>query len=128
MIIVGGLQMLNVPINLVLFKLGSEPYIVYIVAVVISQFCLFARLIILKHNIGFDVNLFLRKVYRNVFMVCVASCLLPIYVCSYLEESITGFLIISLISIVSIILVEYYIGLSKVEREYVKKKLDQILD
>lgn len=47
-IIVGGLQMLNLPISYILLSLGAIPETVLIVAVLISQCCLMARLYMLK--------------------------------------------------------------------------------
>ena len=50
-IIVGGLQMLNLPISYILLSLGAIPETVLIVAVLISQCCLMARLYMLKKMI-----------------------------------------------------------------------------
>lgn len=47
-IIVGGLQMLNLPTSYILLSLGAIPETVLIVAVLISQCCLMARLYMLK--------------------------------------------------------------------------------
>ena len=55
-IIVGGLQMLNLPISYILLSLGAIPETVLIVAVLISQCCLMARLYMLKKMIKLKIK------------------------------------------------------------------------
>ena len=49
-IIVGGLQMMNLPVSYILLRIGYFPEIVIVVAICISQCCLGARLILLRYN------------------------------------------------------------------------------
>ena len=57
-IIVGGLQMLNLPTSYILLSLGAIPETVLIVAVLISQCCLMARLYMLKKMIKLKISIF----------------------------------------------------------------------
>lgn len=47
-IVVGGLQILNLPLSYICLKLGGRPESVLVVAIIISQCCLAARLYMLK--------------------------------------------------------------------------------
>lgn len=51
-IVVGGLQMMNLPVSYICLRLGCMPESVLIVAIVISQCCLVARLYMLRGMIG----------------------------------------------------------------------------
>lgn len=77
-IVVGGLQMLNLPIIYVLLRMGYMPESVFIVSITISQCCLAARLYMLRSSIAMSARMFLRKVYLTDVLVTVASIALPI--------------------------------------------------
>ena len=49
-IVVGGLQILNLPLSYICLKLGGRPESVLVVAIIISQCCLAARLYMLKEH------------------------------------------------------------------------------
>ena len=65
-LVVGGLQMMNLPVSYVLLRMGAVPETVLIVAIAISQCCLAARLLMLRGMIGLSVRLYLKKsVYKR---------------------------------------------------------------
>lgn len=100
-LIVGGLQMVNLPVSYVLLRIGLFPEIVLVVAIFISQCCLAARLILLRKMIGLSIRRYLGKVYLNVVAVSVVAALVPMALVSKLDETLPGFICISLSSIVS---------------------------
>ena len=77
-IVVGGLQMMNLPISYICLRLGCMPESVLIVAIVISQCCLAARLYMLRGMIGLSSIMYLKKVYHNVAMVTVVASIIPV--------------------------------------------------
>lgn len=125
-IIVGGLQMMNLPISYLLLRLGFFPEIVIIVAIGISQCCLAARLILLKGMIDISIRKFLQKVYLNIIATSsVAS--IPSFISSqYLDESLLNFISSSLITILCTIISIYFIGCNKKERQFIHNKLNCI--
>ena len=68
-LVVGGLQLLNIPVSYIFLKSGAVPEVTVMVAVAISQICLFARLFMLRGMIGLPAGDFLKKVYLNVIAV-----------------------------------------------------------
>ena len=72
-IFVGGLIMLNFPISYIFLKLGANPEVTVVVAIVISQICLFARLHMLRKMLDFPVAEYIRRVYWNVIRVSVLA-------------------------------------------------------
>lgn len=125
-IIVGGLQMMNLPIAYVLLKLGFAPECVFITAIVISQCCLFARLVMLKSMIGLKVRQYLKQVYANVLIVSLLSATVPVLAKEYLFDGADGvsFILTSLISIISTFAVVWGIGCNSSERLFVKNKVN----
>lgn len=125
-IIVGGLQMMNLPISYLLLQLGFFPEIVIIIAIGISQCCLAARLILLKGMIGISIRKYLQKVYFNIIAVSIAAVILPLISTNYIEESFINFIFISLIAIICTITSIYFIGCNHQERQFIHQKLGTI--
>lgn len=76
-LLVGGLQMLNLPVSLFVMFLGAPPESVLIVAIIISQLCLYARLYMLRGMVGLPVVRFLTEVYLTSIAVLLAGALIP---------------------------------------------------
>lgn len=125
-IIVGGLQMLNLPISYIFLKNEYIPETVLIVAIFISQCCLVARLYMLKRMIGFSPKIFIKKVYLNVISVYIVSSLLPVFLSNTLQKSFINFVIISTLSLLINLLTILYIGCNSEERLLVFKKVKQL--
>ena len=121
-IIVGGLQKLNLPISYILLSLGAIPETVLIVAVLISQCCLMARLYMLKKMIKLKIKDYLKKVYFNIITVSIIAIILPICMQERLAENFINFLLSSLICMLCTYLSIYYIGCSYEERKFIYNK------
>ena len=125
-IIVGGLQMMNLPVSYLLLRAGMFPEIVFVVAIIISQCCLAARLWMLHSMIGLRVGLYMRKVYANVLVVGIISSILPILQGFTCNESLMNFILSSILSFVCTGLVVYFIGCNNIERQFVITKVSGI--
>lgn len=125
-LIVGGLQMMNLPISYLLLRWGFFPEIVIIVAICISQCCLAARLVLLRGMIGVSIRKYLQKVYFNILTVSAIAIVLPLISTQYIDETFIGFIIVSLIAVVCTIISIYFIGCNRQERQSIHQKLDTI--
>lgn len=126
-IIVGGLQMMNLPISYVLLRHGCIPETVLIVAICISQCCLAARLYMLKGMIGLSVREYISKVYVNVLGVTFFSTIIPSILFCYMNETLINFFMICVISILCTCTVIYFIGCNKKERQFINEKVNKII-
>lgn len=122
-IVVGGMQMMNLPISYVCLRLGCMPESVLIVAIVISQCCLAARLYMLRGLIGLSSIKYLKTVYLNVLSVAVLSAIIPYLVSYNMKESFVTFVAVTLIAVLSTASIEFFIGCNAKERYFVKRKL-----
>lgn len=125
-IVVGGLQMLNLPISYICLWLGAIPESVLIVAIVISQCCFVARLSMLRSMIGLSFMKYLRHVYLNVVIVSIVAAIIPFLLSKTLSESFISFCILTMVAFVSTALTVSYVGCSKAERTFVAKKIEVI--
>ena len=123
-IVVGGLQMMNLPISYVCLRLGCIPETVLIVAIVISQCCLAARLYMLRGMIGLSSIQYLKKVYFNVIVVALLSLAVPGLLSKCVDESFLSFVLLSLVAVVCTVIVEFYVGCNGKERAFVIEKMN----
>ena len=122
-IVVGGMQLMNLPVSYILLRLGYPPQSVIITAIVISQLCLIARLILLRKMIGISFMHFMRKVYFNVILVTLLSIVVPLVIQLKVSECFASFIMLTIISVCCTTLAIIYVGCNKKERKIVKKQL-----
>lgn len=122
-LIVGGLQMLNLPVSYYLLHKGCIPEIVFIVAIIISQCCLVSRLWILRYLIKLDINKYIRNVYLNICLVGIVSFILSFITINREYDTLYYFIINSSITILLTFITIYFIGCTKQERLIIKYKL-----
>ena len=125
-IVVGGLQMMNLPVSYILLRMGMFPEVVIVVAIVISQCCLVARLVMLRGMIGLSVKKYMKKVYINVLTVTVMAAIIPFLLTIKLEESFLNFVLLCLMSFICTGITIYYAGCTKAERQFLLNKLHTI--
>ena len=119
--------MMNIPVSYVLLRFGAIPETVLIVAIVISHFCLAFRLYMLRELIGLKARDFIKKVYINVIVVTILSAIVPFMLANVLGNDFLSFLVLSIITISSTILVEFYVGCTMKERQFVVSKVKTII-
>ncbi len=72
-LLVGGIQLLNIPIAWLCLELGAPAQCIYWVAIGVALGCLVARLYMLRGMIGLPVGRFLREVLLNEFLVVLVA-------------------------------------------------------
>ena len=115
-IMVGGLQLLNLPVCYVLLKNGFPAESTVVVSIVISQICLLVRLLIMKRQMDFPVGNFFRRVYLNVFCVTASAIIVPLVVSTYIPDTFAGQVCEIAIVFVSVSLAISFVGCSATER------------
>ena len=125
-IVVGGILLLNFPISYLLLYWGMMPEVTMIVAIVISQICLVARLYFLRTMVQLPVAEFIKRVYLNVILVTMVSAIVP-YICyTMLQPSILRFILLSALSVASSAVCIYYIGCNREERKIIATTLAKV--
>ena len=121
-IIVGGLQMMNLPISYIFLKLGYPPETIFVIAIFISFCCEMARLYMLRGMIQLSMRSFLREVYFNVILVTIAAAIIPVILFKVLPEDFLGFIINCVCCVLCTVISILYIGLSRNERQMIITK------
>lgn len=116
-IIVGGIQLLNLPISYLFLYYGYPSETVFLIAIALSLVALIARLFVLRPLVNLSISSFLLEVMVNVLIITIVSAILPAIGYYYLKESFLSFVFICLLSLISSCLSILYLGCKKNERE-----------
>lgn len=120
-LVVGGIQLLNIPISYICLKMGAIPEVTVMVAIGLSQICLWARLIMLSRATGFPIGDFVSKVYvKSLLVVLPCAAVVPVLFELVKPTGISGAVYSAVISVVWTGTVIYMIGMDTSERNMVK--------
>lgn len=121
---VGGIQMMNLPVSYLFLYSGYPPESIFIIAICLSQCCLFARLYMLHRILFFSLKAYIIKVYLNIWVVIILSAILPTIVFYFDFKQFNSLpFIFTFLSLVVALLVIVFVGCSSKERSYVVEKL-----
>ena len=118
----GSIILLILPVSYVCLWLGCPAYSVFIVHFVIELVAQLARMVMLRHLIGIRLRDYIVNVYSRVFMVVALSLIVPLAVYESMAETVTRFFAVCIVSVLSVGLVAYSVGLTGGERVFVKAK------
>ena len=128
-LVVGGIQLLNIPVSYIFLKMGAAPEVTAVVAIALSQVCLWARLVMLSRATGFPVGEFIKSVYvKSVFVVLPCAAVVPVLFEMVKPESIWGVLSSVAVCVLWAAAAVYVIGMSSEERDMVKGLLTKRRD
>jgi len=121
--VVGGAQLLNLPISWGVLAMGGPPYAVMIVSIIIEVIVFIARLFILKRLIAFPIRSLIKKVLLPISVVSILSAVLPVASYCYFEPSILRVCLVAGLNALSVMLFSYFIALNREEREKVRSMM-----
>ncbi len=116
-IIVGGLQLFNLPVSYALLKYGAPAQATVAVSIVISQICLVARLMLLRKMVGLSPKEFFSQVYIKVLAVSAAAVLIPLLLSDVMPDGFAGFCLSVLLCIACAGISILYVGCTRGERK-----------
>ena len=122
-IIIGSIILLNIPISYLCLKFGGTPECVFIISILLSIISSLARLFLLNKMIGLPIFTYIRQVYLKCFTVLLISIIPPLSLSYFLNESFLNFVIICTISLISSMLLIYFIGCKASEQTFIRSKI-----
>ena len=119
----GTTLIMILPISWILLKLGFPAYSVFIVHFVMEGVCQLARMLMLRPLIGIGLRDYFYNIYLRVAIVVIAAVVCPGLVYVYMPEGLIRFLVVGMVSVLSVSLSAYLLGLSANERVFIKSKV-----
>ncbi len=121
-LIVGGIQLLNLPLSYLCLKLALPVEYVFVVAIVCSVLCLGARLVMLRSIMPFSAIDFCSSVLLKIALVTIMGMLLPFIVYNLIPAGYINLAVTTAFSLLWSSLVALYIGCTNHEREVILNK------
>lgn len=118
-IVVGGIQLLNIPISWLILFLGGIPQTVVLVSIGIAHCTLVARLVMMRDMIGLGIRNFIEEVYLRILLTAVVGMIIPFIVHLFLGNGWANFLITSTVCVFTMGLSILYVGCNSEERKYI---------
>lgn len=122
--LVGGILLAILPISYLFLKLGFGPISVFVVHLSMSCLAFVARLLLLRRMINLRLSSFFEKVLLPCIIVTVFSLLPPMMLKMGHCES---FMLVCVVSVLSVILCVLCIGLTSNEKQFVREKVKSII-
>lgn len=121
-LVVGGINLLNMPLSWLLLYLGFPVLVTYVVSISLNILCLMCRLLFANRLANIAIPHYLRKVVINVIVVACSSAILPLIIIHLLEPSLQRMLIVVPTCILTTSFSILYIGMTASERIYIYSK------
>lgn len=126
-IIVSIFLFLNFPLSYIVLKFGGSPLSTMFVNIGINAMLLFVRLRLTNRMIQMTNGSFIRNVLFPVIIVTAVALVIPLTIYFMLDNSIISFIIVCLVSFVSVGVSTYALGMNANERLYILAAISKII-
>lgn len=126
-IIVSIFLFLNFPLSYIVLKFGGSPLSTMFVNIGINAMLLFVRLRLTNRMIQMTYGSFIRNVLFPVIIVTAVALVIPLTIYFMLDNSIISFIIVCLVSFVSVGVSIYALGMNANERLYILAAISKII-
>ncbi len=124
-LVVSFVIFLNFPLSYMVLKMGASPLVTMMVNIILQIALIFIRLFLVKNMIMLSIVDFVKDVIFPIIKVTFLSSIIPILLFLNFNVNSSNTLILCLVSIISVLVVSYWVGMSKDERIYVNCLIDK---
>lgn len=121
--ICGTIMLMILPVSYIFLRMGMPAYVVFIVHFCMESICQVARMLLLRNLIQVSVKQFLQYIYKPIFLVVALSVVIPFAIYSNMGFGFLRFVLVGLVSAISVGIMSFFFGLEKTERLFFKNKL-----
>ena len=114
------------PISYIVLRMGCPAYSVFIVHFCIEPLTQMARLIMVRGRLKLSISTYIKKVYIPIMMVAIIAAILPLLVYNYMIDGFVKFFTVSIVSVISVAITSFIIGLTYSERQFFINKFKLI--
>ena len=127
-IVVGGVELLNLPFSYVCLYFGMNPTSVVFVSILVNVLSLGARLYMLPHTLkGFQPMSFFKEVVMKCVFVAAVALIIPMFLYHILLNDVIGFIVNVITCLLLTTFSVFYIGCDSSERSFVLSKVEMIV-
>lgn len=122
-IIISSIMMSTLVISIIWLQIDRTPYIVMWSSIITSVIGIVARIILLKREVEIRTTKFIMSVFLPSFIVTVISFIVANNTSPFFKDNLSGLILFSIFTTISIGFAIYCFGLDKLERLYVKRAI-----
>lgn len=122
-----GVCLLIIPIGFLAFRFGYPPESIFIIQILLSVIVQVVRVLLSRKDIDFTLKSYAKEVVLYVSLVTIISPIIPLLFLIYLPNNFMSFFIVVILSVLSVGLCAYYLGMSSVERNIIRNKITNII-
>lgn len=127
-IIEGCILLCILPIDYFILKIFDVvPEIVFCIHIIIELCAQYARVRIVLPMIEMDIVSYFKEVILPIFKVLILSPILPLVFYLSMEQSLSSFFIVCIVSLFSVILVSYIVGCNDREQTFLRNKILNVI-
>ena len=109
------------------YWLGLPPYASYIIQLIVFVIELGARLLLLRGMISLSIREYVISVFFRIIVVVMAASIIPFALLNSMHESLLRLFVITLLSVISVLIAVYGLGLTSIERKWLNGKIGNFL-
>lgn len=123
----GVVMVMMLPIVYIALKFGAAPEVVFVVQLVVTFTAQLVMLLIIQPLIQLPLREYAYEVFARPSYVTILASIIPFVIYHYLPKNFWALLLVCVVSIISVAIFVYLLGLKKNEREMVMEKVRPIL-
>lgn len=123
----GIVMLMMLPIAYIALKMGAAPEVVFVVQLVVSFAAQLVMLVIIRPLIQLSFREYAYEVFIRPGFVSVLASIVPFVLYHYLPKNFWTLLLVCTVSVISVGIFVYWLGLKKNEREMVMEKVRPVL-
>lgn len=123
--VVGGIQLMNLPVALIAILSGSPAYGVFIIAIILTIISFFARILILTKIMDFSGVEFIKKTVLPIMAAVLISVWIPYGITNIIKQSILRVVFTTIVSLVCNGIIFWSIVINKNEKAAVKDFINE---
>lgn len=128
-LVVGGILILNIPVSYYSLEAGYPPQSTMLIMITLSLIALFARIMIIDGLISsFSIRTFCEDVLMKSVFVAVLSAVPFIFMNEVIVDTITQFMVLSLMIVAVTLSSIWLVGLSFLERKFIISRISKALN
>ncbi|CCY49891.1 uncharacterized protein BN523_02212 [Bacteroides sp. CAG:189] len=116
-----------IPIGYLFLEMGFESEVVFVIQIVLSVIVQIARISLSRKDIDFSYFDYLKNVVFYISLVSLVSPILPLFIYFRLPVGFFSFSLVSVLSVISVCICAYLLGLNMNERHAINSKLSKIM-
>ncbi len=126
--VMGGMALSNFPLTWLAFVLGASPVWAYIIYLAIFFSMIFVRLYMARDKIRLSARAFIYNVLFKAASVTLLAFILPSVICLLQQNTIQRLVEVCVVSMFGTLIAIFWVGMNKMERDYLLKAIKKRLN